>query len=138
MKRTILIVEDDSLNAKLFSFTLERRGGYLTEVCEDVRGILERVRSGRIDLVIMDVSLSNSRYRGRSLDGSQICQLLKADPRTRHVPVLLATAHAMKGDREVLLRNSGADEYIAKPITDPSELLDKVGAMLNPVTAPAA
>ena len=137
MKRRILIVEDDPLNAKFFSFTLGRRGGYQTEVCEDVEQILERARSGEIDLIIMDVSLSNSRYRGRPIDGSEICRLLKADPKTRPVPVLLATAHAMKGDREKLLQASGADDYISKPIFEPNDLLEKVGAMLNRAASPA-
>jgi CheY-like chemotaxis protein len=56
--------------------------------------------------------------------------MLKADERTRHVPVLLATAYAMKGDREDLLKESGADDYISKPIADPADLIQKVEALL--------
>jgi CheY-like chemotaxis protein len=130
MKKKILVVEDDKLNAKFFEFTLHRRCGHEVEVTEDVERILERVRSGQIDVVIMDVSLSNSRHEGQSVSGSEICRMLKADERTRHVPVLLATAHAMKGDREELLKESGADDYISKPIADPADLIQKVDALL--------
>lgn len=130
MKKKILVVEDDKLNAKFFEFTLCRRCGHEVEVTEDVERILERVRSRQIDVVIMDVSLSNSRYEGQSVSGSEICRMLKADERTRHVPVLLATAHAMKGDREELLKESGADDYISKPIADPADLIQKVDALL--------
>jgi CheY-like chemotaxis protein len=130
MKKKILVVEDDKLNAKFFEFTLRRRCGHEVEVTEDVERILERVRSGQIDVVIMDVSLSNSRHEGQSVSGSEICRMLKADERTRHVPVLLATAHAMKGDREDLLKESGADDYISKPIADPADLIQKVDALL--------
>jgi CheY-like chemotaxis protein len=130
MKKKILVVEDDKLNAKFFEFTLRRRCGHEVEVTEDVERILERVRSGQIDVVIMDVSLSNSRHEGQSVSGSEICRMLKADERTRHVPVLLATAYAMKGDREELLKESGADDYISKPIADPADLIQKIDALL--------
>jgi CheY-like chemotaxis protein len=137
MKKRILIVEDDKLNAKFFDFTLRRRGGHQVEVEEDVERILQRARSGEIDLVIMDVSLSNSRYEGQPLDGPGVCRLLKGDPRSSQVPILLATAYAMKGDRENLLKESGADDYIAKPIDDPADLIDKVDALLERKPEPA-
>lgn len=130
MRPRVLVVEDDPLNAKFFEFTLARRCGCEVELSEDVERILERVRSGKIHLVIMDISLANSRHEGKPIDGSDICRLIKQDPRSRRVPVLLATAHAMKGAREGLLLASGADDYISKPITDPAELVEKVQALL--------
>jgi CheY-like chemotaxis protein len=136
MGARILIVEDDALNAKFFTFSLCRRGGHQVEVCEDPERVLDLARRGEVDLIIMDVSLSNSRYRGKPVDGSSICRLLKADPRARAVPVLLATAHAMAGEREALLRDSGADDYLSKPISDPALLLSKVDALLAAAAAP--
>lgn len=59
---------------------------------------------------------------GRAIDGLELGRLLKADPATRGVSVIIATAHAMAGDRERFLRESGADGFIRKPITDPTEL----------------
>ncbi len=51
----------------------------------------------------MDVSLTNSRYQGEPVDGLQLTRMLKGDPETAHLPVLLVTAHAMQGDRERFL-----------------------------------
>ena len=66
----------------------------------------------------MDVSLANSRWEGSAVNGVELCRLLKADPRTAAIPVMLATAHAMRGDAESLIAESGADDYVAKPIVD--------------------
>ena len=74
----------------------------------------------------MDVSLARSYYRGEKLDGLEITRLLKDDEATRDLPVLLATAHAMKGDRERFLERSGADGYITKPVVNHRDLIDQI------------
>jgi len=79
----------------------------------------------------MDVSLSRSSYEGRKVDGIFITQLLKKDETTRHIPVLLATAHAMFGDREKYLELTGAEGYIAKPIHDPSVLIEAMKSVIG-------
>ncbi|TMQ59902.1 MAG: response regulator [Candidatus Eisenbacteria bacterium] len=100
MSQRIMIVEDDPMNAKLFQLVLTRKGHYVIEITEDPARVIEEIKAARVDLVIMDVSLSNSRLDGKPVDGLQITRRLKGDPATRHVPVLLATAHAMKGSKE--------------------------------------
>ena len=114
----LLVVEDDPHNAVLFRKLLEKRCGYRVTVTESVEEVLTLCRSGEIRLVIMDVSLANSRWEGRGMNGVEISRMLKDDPATAGVPVILATAHAMRGDAEQLLVESGADGYIAKPIID--------------------
>jgi CheY-like chemotaxis protein len=79
----------------------------------------------------MDVSLSRSSYEGRKVDGIFITQLLKQDEQTRNIPVLLATAHAMFGDREKYLELTGAEGYLAKPIHDPGTLIDAVKSVIR-------
>ncbi|MBI1851351.1 MAG: response regulator [Planctomycetes bacterium] len=118
------------MNAQFFDIALTRRGNYATYITESVPEILDRARLGEVDLVVMDVSLANSSYEGKRMDGLGIARLLKTDPRTSHIPILLATAHAMKGDRESFLKQSMADDYASKPITNPQELIDKVKALL--------
>jgi len=130
MPHRIVIVEDDPMNAKLFQIVLTRKGGYEVEVTEDPSYLVERIRSGNVDLVIIDVSLSNSEMDGRPVDGLEITRRLRADATTRHVPVLLATAHAMKGSREKFLRDSGADDYISKPIVDSDDLIRRIEALV--------
>ncbi len=115
--RHAIVVEDDAHNATLFRKILEKRAGCRVTVTEDPLEVLEQVRTGTVSLVVLDVSLRHSRWQGRSVGGVEICQMIRAESHER-VPVLLATAHAMRGDAERLLAESGADDYVSKPIVD--------------------
>jgi CheY-like chemotaxis protein len=126
----IVLVEDDVSNQIVMRKVLTKIGGYTVTVTEDVEELLNLARSGAVALVVMDVSLANSTYGGRHLDGVAITQLLKADPAARSVPVLLSTAYAMQGDAERLRAECGADGYISKPFVEPRELVDKVRLLL--------
>ena len=126
MKKKILIVEDDPINVKFMQVVLVRKGGFDVVVSENVDEILALVAGGDISAVIMDISLSNSVHLGQKVDGIYITRLLKADPVTRGVPVILATAHAMSGDRERFLAETGAEHYLSKPLYDPDHFLREV------------
>ena len=126
MTKKILIVEDDPINVKFMRVVLVRKGGYEVVHSEDVDEILALVQAGDIDAVIMDISLSRSVHLGQKVDGIYITRLLKADPATKGVPVILATAHAMTGDRERFLAETGAEHYLSKPIHDPDHFLGEV------------
>lgn len=127
---TVLLVEDDPLNARVFATILRKRGGYTVIHSQDVDEILQLVNGGGINVVLMDVSLSQSHYQGQAVDGIRITQLLKADPTSQAIPVILVTAHAMQGDREAFLAESGAEGYIAKPIIDQQGLINQIAALL--------
>lgn len=126
MSNRILLVEDDPINVKFIQTVLTKKGGYAVVVSEEVDEILKLAREGDLKAIIMDVSLSRSSYQGQKVDGIFITKLLKQDEATRRIPVLLATAHAMFGDREKYLELTGAEGYISKPIHDPSALIDAV------------
>lgn len=128
--RTVLIVEDDPVNARVFSKILTKRGGLSVKHTENVEEVMEIVHSGEADIILMDVSLARSVYQGKSVDGIKITQMLKADPQTKDVPIILVTAHAMQGDRENFLKQSGADGYISKPVVDHQEFVDQILALL--------
>lgn len=127
----ILVIEDEPAIQVVMQKTLTRLGGYDVTVTEDVAQSLALVRSGQIALVLMDVSLANSRYEGELIDGLAFTRLLKADPATRAVPVLLVTAHALPGDAERMRAASGAEAYIAKPFARPADLVAKVRDVLT-------
>lgn len=127
----ILVVEDDPVIQMVLRKALTKLGGYHVTVTEDVALGLGLARAGEIGLVVMDVSLANSRYNGALIDGLTFTQLLKADPATRSIPVLLATAHALAGDAERLCAACGADSYIAKPFAEPMLLLDTIRSLLS-------
>ena len=129
--KRVLIVEDNQLVAKFFRMALERAGGCTCLISEDVPAILRHVSAGEIDLVLIDVSLTNSEWEGRSINGVELCRMLK-DTSPRRLPVLLATAHAMSGDRERLLEASGADGYLEKPVYDSEILVEKVRSLIEP------
>jgi CheY-like chemotaxis protein len=128
-KQRIIIVEDNALVAKFFQMALERAGGFSCLVSEDVAGILREVAAGEVDLVLLDVSLTNAEWDGRNVNGVELCRLLK-EKSPRRLPVLLATAHAMSGDRERLLESSGADGYLEKPVYESAQLVAKVRELM--------
>lgn len=127
----VVIVEDDKMNAKLFDAMLRKRGGFDVKITEDVKELLELARTRQVDLVIMDVSLSNSHFEGRHMNGLSISRVLKEDERTADIPVIIATAHAMKGDRERFLEESRADDYVSKPIMDQKALIQRIQALID-------
>ncbi|PSB18092.1 response regulator [Phormidesmis priestleyi ULC007] len=127
---TILIVEDDPTNVRVFSKVLIKRGGLAVRHTEDVTEVLQIAQSGEVALILMDVSLTRSVYEGKMMDGIKITRLLKANPLTMNVPVILLTAYAMEGDREKFLSQSGADDYISKPVIDHQVFVDQIKALL--------
>lgn len=128
---TVLIVEDDPINLRVFSKILTKRGGLDVRGTEDVEEVMRAAQAGEVDIILMDVSLSHSVYQGKAVDGLKITQILKADPNTAKLPIILVTAHAMEGDRESFLQQSGADGYISKPVVDHQEFVNKILTLLG-------
>jgi CheY-like chemotaxis protein len=120
MSARILLVEDNELNRDMLSRRLSRRG-YQVDIAVDGHQGVAMATSGSYDLVLMDMSLP-------TLDGWEATRQIKAHPRTRSLPVIALTAHAMAGDREKALE-AGCDEYDSKPI-ELSRLLVKIEAAL--------
>jgi two-component system, cell cycle response regulator DivK len=106
--KTVLIVEDNELNMKLFKDLLEARG-YHTLLSRDGLEALRIARRQRPDLILMDIQLPE-------VSGLEVTKWLKEDEELRHVPVIAVTAFAMKGDEE-RIREGGCEDYIAKPIS---------------------
>ena len=130
MIRTILVVEDNIVNWKVFERILTRRGGLMAKHTEDVETVMEMAANKQADLILMDVSLTNSYYGGKAVDGIEITQMLKANPATAKLPVILVTAYANTGDRENFLARSGADGYIPKPVVDHKDFVAQIKSRL--------
>ena len=128
--KTVLIVEDDMINARVFSKILTKRGGLVVKHTENVEEVMQIAHNQEADIILMDVSLSHSMYEGKPVDGIKITQMLKANPATARLPVILVTAHAMDGDRENFLNQSGADGYISKPVVDHQKFVDQIMEMI--------
>jgi two-component system cell cycle response regulator DivK len=106
--KTILIVEDNELNMKLFNDLLEAHG-YATLKTMDGIEAIKMARAHRPDLIVMDIQLPE-------ISGLDVTKWLKEDDNLRHIPVIAVTAFAMKGDEEKI-RGAGCEDYISKPIS---------------------
>ena len=123
MAELVLVVEDDPANAVLVEAILTAVGGF-DVVCSDDGDEIIRVIQGRpVKAVLMDVSLGNTQVAGERVDGVELTRRLRDLPEGINLPILLLTAHAMKGDRERLLFESSANDYVAKPIIDQQALV---------------
>lgn len=127
----VLIVEDDPHNATLFRKIFEKRLGCRVTTTDSPAEMFATLREGPVSLVVLDVSLGQSEWQGRPVDGIELCRMLKADPATAELPVMLATAHAMRGDAERLLGESRADDYVAKPILDHAEFVAQAERLMR-------
>ena len=103
----ILIVEDNPKNLKLFRDVLQFKG-YQTVEAESAEAGIALARERQPALILMDIQMPQ-------MDGREAMTVLKADERTRQIPIIAVTSLAMKGDREELLA-SGFDGYLAKPV----------------------
>jgi two-component system cell cycle response regulator DivK len=106
--KTVLIVEDNELNMKLFHDLLDAHG-YRTIQTRSGMDALALAREHRPDLVLMDIQLPE-------VSGLEVTKWLKDDDDLRDIPVVAVTAFAMKGDEE-RIRQGGCEAYISKPIS---------------------
>lgn len=108
MEKTVLVVEDNDLNMKLFHDLLEAHGIKTIETRHG-RNVLELARENNPDLILMDIQLPE-------ISGLDVTKMLKDDDDLKHIPVIAVTAFAMKGD-EQKIREGGCEDYISKPIS---------------------
>lgn len=110
MAKKVMIVEDNELNMKLFRDLIEA-SGYETIQTRNGLEALDLARSGRPDLILMDIQLPE-------VSGLEVTKWLKQDDDLHTIPVIAVTAFAMKGDEE-RIRQGGCEAYISKPISVP-------------------
>ena len=108
MPKTVLIVEDNELNMKLFHDLLDSQGYQTLQTREGLQA-LALAREHRPDLILMDIQLPE-------ISGLEVTKWLKDDDELSHIPVIAITAFAMKGDEE-RIRQGGCEAYISKPIS---------------------
>ena len=108
MTKTVLTVEDNELNMKLFRDLLEAHGIATIETRNGME-VLEIARTQKPDLILMDIQLPE-------VSGLDVTKWLKGDEALKSIPVIAVTAFAMKGDEEKI-RQGGCEDYISKPIS---------------------
>jgi diguanylate cyclase (GGDEF)-like protein len=121
LAESVLVVDDDPDVARFVEVNL-RSAGYDVAVASNGEEALEKAVEARPDLILLDVMMPK-------LDGFEVAQRLRRDPRTSSCSIIMLTAKALSSDK-VLGLSSGADDYIIKPF-DPVELLARVKGTLR-------
>jgi DNA-binding response OmpR family regulator len=122
----ILVVDDEPDTIELISFNL-RNAGYEIVTAEDGAEALKKARASAPELIILDLMLPE-------IDGLELCKLLRGDPVTTKIPILMLTAKAAEVDR-ILGLELGAKDYVTKPFS-PRELILRVRNLLAQGQAP--
>jgi len=121
MTKTVLVVEDNELNMKLFHDLLEAHG-IDTIQTRNGKDVMDLARDNKPDLILMDIQLPE-------VSGLDVTRWLKDDTELQHIPVIAVTAFAMKGD-EQKIREGGCEDYISKPISV-THFMDVINKYLN-------
>ena len=117
----ILVVDDEPSIVEVVQYNL-KKAGFRVITASDGQAGLQRCRAEEPDLVLLDLMLPK-------VDGLEVCRILKQDPKTRHIPIIMVTVKAEETDRVVGLE-LGADDYVTKPFS-PRELVARVKAVLR-------
>jgi len=120
VKRRILVVDDEPEAVELLEFNL-KQAGYAVISAADGAEALQKARAQTPDLIVLDVMLPE-------MDGFEVCKLLRLEPATARLPILMLTAKAAEVDR-ILGLELGADDYLTKPFS-PRELLLRIKNIL--------
>ena len=118
---TILVVEDNEASRDALSRRLQRRG-YEVLLAVDGQQAVSVAQSSKPDLILMDLGLP-------IIDGWEATRQLKADASTKHIPIIVLSAHAMTNDRDLALA-AGGDDFDTKPVRF-QPLLDKIESLLT-------
>jgi CheY-like chemotaxis protein len=120
-KPTLMVVEDNEPSREALSRRLMRRG-YAIVAAVDGRQAVDLARAAKPDLILMDLGLPG-------IDGWEATAQLKADDTTRHIPIIVLSAHAMTNDRTLALA-AGGDDFDTKPVRF-ERLLEKIEVLLT-------
>ncbi|MBI2059946.1 MAG: response regulator [Nitrospirae bacterium] len=128
MTQTILVVDDDPNIQRILQYTLSQAGFHVKPALE-ARRALDYARAKAPDLVVLDIQLPD-------LSGIEVCRLLKEDPRTREIPIIMLTVRGGESDK-VSAFETGSEDYMTKPFST-KELLLRVRALLQRSGKPEA
>lgn len=123
----ILSVEDDNMMQKLLETVLVT-AGYEFRLSPDGCGALPMALAEKPDLILLDVNLPDT-------NGIEVCRALKADARTRHIPVIMITGEAREVASRVKALDVGADDYLFKPLS-PRVLIARIASILKQAVKP--
>jgi len=119
----ILLVEDDYLLGRSTARLLEKEGQHRVRLTHKAADVFKRCQSGAVDLVIMDVNLPGTFWQGQEVTGVDLSRMLKLQPRTTHLPIVLLSANTTESEQGRLIDEALADSIYTKPIADATDFL---------------
>ncbi|MDA8431374.1 MAG: response regulator [Nitrospiraceae bacterium] len=120
-QRNILVVDDEPDIVELVAYNLGKEG-FLVSSASDGDEALAKIRGGKFDFVVLDLMLPG-------MTGMELCRVIRNDPATKNLPVIMLTAKGEEVDK-VLGLEVGADDYLTKPFS-PRELIARIRAVLR-------
>ncbi len=126
--KKIMVVDDEEDIRELIDYNL-KQNGFTVSTAADGEEALTKIRAGHYDLLVLDLMLPG-------IHGIELCRILRNEPKTKNLPIIMLTAKGDEIDR-VLGLETGADDYITKPFS-PRELVARVKAVLRRIAKPPA
>jgi two-component system cell cycle response regulator DivK len=127
----ILLVDDDTMLAETTAILIQGSGTHQVYITDEPAEVFRQCQSGNIDVVLMDVNLPGAQWEGKLVSGADLSRLLKTQPQTANIPIILVTAYALVNEQHYLLERSKADSFYAKPILDFESFLDGLIQLVN-------
>ena len=128
MKR-LLIVEDDSIMRKFYS-VIFLRNGFESYITDDGDDIMEYLKTHYVDLIILDINLTNTYLNGKQINGLALLSIIKQIRSLERIPIVLVTGHSFPQDKAVPLINNSTGTWVTKPIVNYSEFVNKINKLI--------
>lgn len=125
MKSTILVMEDDSFTQQFYQL-LFQRAGFESLITDEGDKFIEILETSKVSIIILDLNLKNTYLNNEKVDGITLAKKVKGDNRYSQIPILIVSAYKNLTNGRNFLDETGAEDYILKPISDFNELLKKV------------
>ncbi|MCX6151068.1 MAG: response regulator [Ignavibacteriales bacterium] len=125
MKTNILVMEDDTFTQQFYGL-LFNRAGFDSIITDEGDKFIETLENEQISIIILDLNLKNTYLKNERVDGISLAKKVKEDSRFAQIPILIVSAYKNLTNGRNFLDETGAEDYILKPISDFNELLKKV------------
>jgi CheY-like chemotaxis protein len=127
--KKLLIVEDDTLTQQLYMVYFKKSGiiPYITDNGEELFTILSKENIG---LILMDINLTNTYFKGEKMDGIKLSRLIKSNSDTKNIPIIIATGFSAFNHNDSIVKQTQAEDLIVKPITNFNAFVNKVNQYL--------
>ncbi|EDX86943.1 hypothetical protein S7335_4650 [Synechococcus sp. PCC 7335] len=126
-----MLVEDDYLLGRSMARLLEASSQYRVKLTRTAADIFKYCETGSIELVLMDVNLPGTLWQNKETTGIDLSRLLKSNPRTWHIPVILLTTNSAGTNKGRLMSEALADSVCAKPIKDADSFLSLLSQVID-------